>query len=336
MNSTNFLMPARRWAVVATATFLAAGPAALAGAGTAQATGEEGGASAVVLRTGLDVALLDKTVNVPLTVSLNEVHAPQSARRTALTADLEGVDKGKPFSVLRAEVADAKATVEGDRAEASTTLAKARIHLPGLPLLSLVELETVTSKAVCETGRTPLASATLPSTVTVLGKRTELTASGPTEVKVPGVGEVRLDLSKTETTSRTAAATALRLKVSVNPLKLNVAEVNGTVTLAEATCEAPGADAAPAPAAPGAQQEPERQQEPEQEERADAVVPPADSDTGTDVKPQGARAEQAAPAQAGLAETGGDATTPYVAGGALALLAAGGAAVLLSRRGRRT
>ncbi|MFI8303551.1 SCO1860 family LAETG-anchored protein [Streptomyces sp. NPDC085927] len=334
MNSTNFRMPARRWAVVATATVLAAGPAALAGAGPAQATGEHGSASAVVLRTGLDVALLDKTVNVPLTVSLNEVHAPQSARRTALTADLEGVDKGKPFSVLRAEVADAKATVEGNRAESSTTLAKARIHLPGLPLLSLVELETVTSKAVCETGRTPLASVTLPGTVTVLGKRTRLTASGPTEVKVPGVGEVRLDLSKTETTSRTAAATALQLKVSVNPLKLNVAEVNGTVTLAEATCEAPGAGAAPAPAAPGEQQEPEQQKE----ERADAGAPPAGSgsDTDTDVKPQGARAEQAAPAQAGLAETGGDSTTPYVAGGALALLAAGGAAVLLSRRGRRT
>ncbi|GAB3170306.1 SCO1860 family LAETG-anchored protein [Streptomyces incanus] len=333
MNSTNFRMPARRWAVVATATVLAAGPAALAGAGMAQATGEHGSASAAVLRTGLDVALLDKTVNVPLTVSLNEVHAPQSARRTALTADLEGVDKGKPFSVLRAEVADAKATVEGSRAESSTTLTKARVHLPGLPLLSLIELETVTSKAVCETGRTPLASATLPGTVTVLGKRVKLTASGPTEVKVPGVGEVRLDLSKTETTSRTAAATALRLKVSVNPLKLNVAEVNGTVTLAEATCEAPGADAAPAPAAPGEQQEPEQRQE---EERADAGAPPADSDSDADVKPQGARAEQAAPAQADLAETGGDSTTPYVAGGALALLAAGGAAVLLSRRGRRT
>ena len=56
---------------------------------------------------------------------------------------------------------------------------------------------------------------------------------------MPGVGEVRLDLAKTEQTSRTAAATALELKVSVNPLKLNVAEVEGTVTLAEATCETP-------------------------------------------------------------------------------------------------
>ena len=75
--------------------------------------------------------------------------------------------------------------------------------------------------------------------VTVLGKRVTLTAGGPTRVDVPGVGEVTLDLSKTRTTSRTAAATALRLKVSVNPLKLNVAEVKGEVTLAEATCETP-------------------------------------------------------------------------------------------------
>ncbi|MFJ2759870.1 SCO1860 family LAETG-anchored protein [Streptomyces prasinus] len=339
MNSTDSRASARRRAVVATATVLAAGPVALAGAGAAQATGEHGSASAAVLRTGLDVALLDRTVNVPLTVSLNEVHAPRSAHRTALTADLEGVDRGRPFPVLRAEAADARATVEGNRAEASTTLAKARIHLPGLPLLSLVELEAVSSKAVCETGRTPLASATLPAAVTVLGKRVRLTASGPTEVEVPGVGEVRLDLSKTETASRTAAATALRLEVSVDPLKLNVAEVNGTVTLAEATCEAPGGDAAPAPAAPGGQREPEPQEEgkgQKEEERADAAASPAAGGTDTGVEPQGARAERAAPARTGLAETGGDSTTPYVAGGALALLAAGGAAVLLSRRGRRT
>ncbi|MGW5969201.1 SCO1860 family LAETG-anchored protein [Streptomyces sp. NPDC055186] len=342
MNSTNFRMPARRWSAVAAATVLAAGPVALAGAGPAQATGKHGSASAAVLRTGLDVALLDKSVNVPLTVSLNKVRAPQSAQKTLLTADLEGVDKGRPFSVLRAEVADAKATVEGQRAEASTTLAKARIHVPGLPLLSLIELEKVTSRAVCETGRTPLASATLPGSVTVLGKRVTLTSTGTTEVTVPGVGEVRLDLSRTETTSRTAAATALRLKVAVDPLKLNVAEVNGTVTLAEAKCEAPEAPAEQ-PAAPAAEQaapveeqaapaEPEESEKPDKSEKSEGP--------GTaDVQPQGARAEQAAPAgqpaKADLAETGGDSTTPYIAGAAVALLAAGGAGVALSRRGRR-
>ncbi|MEV0176466.1 SCO1860 family LAETG-anchored protein [Streptomyces sp. NPDC050803] len=297
MNGNNFRMPARRFASVAAATALAAGPTALAAAGPAQATGEQGSASAVVLRTGLDVSLLNKTVNVPLAVSLNEVQAPQSAEKTALTAQLDGVDGGQPFSVLRADVASAKATVTDTRAEGYTNLAHAEIHVPGLPLLSLVEVEGVTSKATCEAGKTPEASANLLGSVTALGKKVTLTAGGPTHVEVPGVGEVRLDLSKTETTSRTAAATALELTVSVNPLKLNVAEVTGTVTLAKATCEAPEAPAA----APG--------QEP-----------------ASEVEPQGA------PAEAGLAETGGSSTTPYLAGGAIALLVAGGGAVVLARR----
>ncbi|MBM7088225.1 LPXTG cell wall anchor domain-containing protein, partial [Streptomyces sp. S12] len=319
MNSINFRMPARRWAVVAAATVLAAGPAALAGAGPAQATGEHGSASAAVLRTGLDVALLNKSVHAPLAVSLNAVEAPESAQKTTLTATLDGVHGGKPFSVLRAEVADARASVEGAKAEASTTLAKARVHVPGLPLLSLIELEKVTSKAVCEAGKTPLASATLPGSVTVLGKRVTLTSEGTTEVEVPGVGEVKLELSKTETTSRTAAATALRLQVAVNPAELNVAEVDGTVTLAEAKCEAPAAA-----------EEEQEAAAPESEEKA----APAGQDAG-DVQPQGARAKEAAADEANLAETGGDSTTPYIAGGAVALLAAGGAAVAISRRGRR-
>ncbi|WP_251697265.1 SCO1860 family LAETG-anchored protein, partial [Streptomyces sp. Vc74B-19] len=317
MYTINFRTPARRWTAAAAACALVAGPVVLTGAGAAYATGGHGSASAAVLRTGLDVSLLNKTVQVPLTVSLNEVQAPQSARKTALTATLDGVDRGKPFNVLRAEVADAVATVEGDRAEASTTLADARLHVPGLPLLSVVEIEAVSSKAVCEAGKTPHASVTLPAAVTVLGKRVSLSAGGPTHVEVPGVGSVRLDLSKTETTSSTAVATALKLEVSVNPAELNVAEVDGSVTLAESTCEAPAAGEEPEAAAPEA---------PEQADDAPAQEEAA-------VEAQGARAEQAAAAETNLAETGGDSATPYVAGGAVALLAAGGGAVLLSRRG---
>ncbi|MDH6519975.1 hypothetical protein M2163_003041 [Streptomyces sp. SAI-135] len=296
MNSTDFRMPARRLATVAAAGVLVAGPAALAGAGAAHATGDQGRAGAVVLRTGLDVSLLHKTVDVPLAVTLNEVQAPRSARQTTLTATLDGVDGGRPFSVLAAEVADAGATVTDGKAEASTRLTHARLHVPGLPLLSLVEIEGVTSRATCEAGRTPTASSNLLGAVTVLGKKVTVTAGGPTDVKVPGVGEVRLDLAKNVTTSRTAAATALELTVSVDPLKLGVAEVEGTVTLAEATCEAP-----PAPAAP---------------------EPPAD-----DVKPQGGPAKEA-----GLAETGAGSLTPYLMTGAIALLVAGGGAVAVSRR----
>ncbi|WP_328503719.1 LPXTG cell wall anchor domain-containing protein [Streptomyces sp. NBC_00457] len=300
MNGTNFRMPARRFATVATATALAAGPAALAGAGPAHAT-DEGRANAVVLRTGLDVSLLNKTVNVPLTVSLNEVRAPQSAEKAALTAKLNGVEGGQPIQVLQADAAAAKATVADGTAQASTDLAHAKVHVPGLPLLSLIELEGVTSKATCEAGEKPSASSNLLGAVTVLGKKVTVSTGGTTDVKVPGVGEVRLDLSKTETTSRTAAATALELTVSVNPLKLNVAEVTGTLTLAEATCEAPAAPAA-------------------------STAP--SEDPAADVKPQGA------PAEDGLAETGGNSATPYLAAGAIALVVAGGGAVVLSRRRR--
>ncbi|MFF7602023.1 SCO1860 family LAETG-anchored protein [Streptomyces mirabilis] len=302
--NTNFRMPARRFTATAAATVLAAGPMVLAGAGSAHATADHGRASAVVLRTGLDVSLLNKTVNVPLAVSLNEVRAPQSAERTALTVRLDGVDGGQPFSVLRADVASAKATVSASGAEASTNLTHARIHVPGLPLLSLIEVGQVTSKATCEAGRKPVASATLLGGVTVLGKKVTLTVGGPTEVKVPGVGEVRLDFSKTRTTSRTAAASALELHVSVNPLKLNVADVEGTLTLGSVTCESPSAAPVSTPAS------------------APASV------SAPDIKPQGA------PAESGLAETGGTSTTPFVVGGAVVLLAAGGAAVALGRRHR--
>ncbi|WP_427923282.1 SCO1860 family LAETG-anchored protein [Streptomyces sp. cg40] len=290
MNGTNFRMPARRWATVATATVLAAGPATLAGAGSAHARTDQGRASAVVLRTGLDVSLLNKTVDVPLSVSLNEVQAPGNAEKTALSAQLDGVNGGQPFSVLSADVATAKATVSATKAEGYTDLAHVRLHVPGLPLLSLVEVDAVTSRATCEAGKAPVAASHLPGSVTVLGKRVTVTAGGPTEVQVPGVGSVRLDLSKTSTTSRTAAATALQLKLSVNPLKLNVADVEGTVTLAGATCESPS--------------------------------------VATDVQPQGA------PEGAKLAETGGGSMTPYVAGGAVSLLALGGGTVIMARRRR--
>ncbi|WP_333773181.1 SCO1860 family LAETG-anchored protein [Streptomyces sp. IBSBF 3136] len=297
MNSHFFRMPARRLAAVATVTALTAAPAAL-GAGAAHATTGHGRASAVVLRTGLDVSLLNKSVNVPLAVSLNDVKAPASAERTTLTTRLDGVDGGRPFTVLGAQVASARATANGRLAEGSVRLVHARVHVPGLPLFSLIDVGTVTAEATCAAGKAPVASANVLGAVTVLGKRVTLTAGGPTEVKVPGVGDVRLDLSQHRTTSRTAAATALRLKVSINPLKLNVADVEGTVTLAAATCEAPV---------------PARHAVPSQAPTAD-------------VKPQGSHAD--------LAETGGSSTTPYIAGGALALLLAGGGAVTVARRRR--
>ncbi|MCB5168142.1 hypothetical protein LG634_25345 [Streptomyces bambusae] len=311
MNSNTFRLPVRRSSAALTAAALAAGPLALLAAAPAHATpGGNGKASAVVLRTGLDIGLLNKTVHIPLKTSLNEVTAPATAGKTALTVTLDGVDQGRPVHVLRADVATARAAVDKQRAEGYVNIARARVHVPGLQTLSLIEVEKVTSRALCEAGKRPVARSNVLGAVTVLGKKVTLSAGGPTKVTVPAVGEVSLELSATETGTRTAAATALRLKVSVNPLKLNVAEVEGEVVLAQATCQAPTATR-PSPKPTPTQSK--------------AIAKPAEK---PDMKPQSGGTE------ANLAETGGSSTTPYIAGGALLLLGAGAGAMLLTARGR--
>ncbi|MER6252559.1 SCO1860 family LAETG-anchored protein [Streptomyces sp. NPDC001584] len=310
MNSHTFRMPAAVLLATGAVALLTAPPAFATGGGAA---GGEGKAGAVVLRAGLDVGLLNKAVNIPLKTTLNEVSAPATAEKTALTVTLDGVEGNDPISVLRAEVATSKATADKTRAEAEANLAKASVHVPGLPLLSLIEVEKVTSKAVCEAGKKPVASANALGTVTALGKKVTLSAGGPTKVEVPGVGRIDLELSATETTGTTAAAAALRLKVAVNPLNLNVAKVDGEIVLAEAHCESPkGAAPAANPA-------------------ADPDVKPQ---TGTGTGTGSGSATSGGTTGANLAETGGGSLTPYVAGGALTLLAIGGGALLITRRGR--
>ncbi|MFI6683354.1 SCO1860 family LAETG-anchored protein [Streptomyces sp. NPDC050485] len=326
MNSNNFRLPAhgpaarrpagRRSAAIAACVALAAGPLLLAAPARATGGPGDGGgrASAVVLRTGLDVSLLDKAVDVPLKATLNEVQAPAGAEQTALTVKLDGVSGGQPVNVLKADVATARASADAKRAEGSTRLVNARLHVPGLPLLSLVEVGEVTSSAVCEAGRAPVAKSNVLGAVTVLGRKVTLSSGGTTRVRVPGVGEVILDLSKTTTASRTAAAVALQLKVSVNPLHLNVADVKGEVTLAEATCETP-----------------EPPEQPGQGGTTVAKGDPAKAPAGTDVKTQSVAADTK------LAQTGGSSATPYLVGGAAVLLVGGAGALVLSRgRGNRS
>ncbi|MEU8775263.1 SCO1860 family LAETG-anchored protein [Streptomyces sp. NPDC048606] len=317
MNSNTFRLPA--------AVLLATGAVALLTAPPALATGGdgasgEGRSGAVVLRTGLDVGLLNKTVHLPLKATLNEVSAPGAAEKTALTVTLDGAEQGRPVSVLKADVATSRATADKNRAEAEANLARARVHVPGLPSLSLIEVEKVTSKAVCEAGKKPVATSNVLGTVTALGKKVTVTAGGPpTRLEVPGVGRVELELSGTRTTTTTAAAAALSLKVAVNPLDLNVARVDGEIVLAEAHCESPKAAAKP--------------------DAKPEVKPEAEPDAKPDVKPQAGTAAVASgtggPAsRANLAETGAGSVTPYVAGGALLLLGIGAAALVVTRRGK--
>ncbi|MFD3554773.1 SCO1860 family LAETG-anchored protein [Streptomyces goshikiensis] len=312
MNSNAFRMPAAALLATGAVALLTAPPAFATGGGP---TGREGKAGAVVLRANLDVGLLDKTVHVPLKTELNEVSAPETAGKTALTVTLDGVEDGSAVSVLRADVATSKATADDRRAEAEANLANAKVHVPGLPLLSLIEVEKVSSKAVCEAGRNPEASANALGAVTVLGREVTLSVGGPTKVEVPKVGTVTMELSGTQITSATAAAAALRLKVSVNPLDLNVAQVDGEIVLAEAHCESPKAPG------PGPSAKPD--------------VKPQAAAPGTTATTAGTGTTGTTGAtQADLAETGGGFLTPYAVGGGVLLLGAGAGALVVARRGR--
>ncbi|MCP9960572.1 LPXTG cell wall anchor domain-containing protein [Streptomyces somaliensis] len=343
MNSSTFRTHAT--AVAATAAAVAVlgtvtAPAALAAPAAPSA-------HATVLRTGLDVSLLNGGARVPVNASLNEVKAPATADRTSLSVRVDGVDENRPVQMLRADVASAKATSDASSAEGSVKLVGARVHVPGLPLLSVVEAEQVTARAVCRAGSAPTAEANLLGTVTALGKRVTLTPGQRSTVQVQGVGEVVLDLSRRTTTSTSAAATALELKVAVNPLNLNVSKVTGTVTLAEAGCKmpaaAPGAPSAPAPTPsqgtgapdpsnPSATPAPSRPSAaPDPSDTGAASDPSAAPGDGNDPSPAGGDA----PADGGnLAETGGSSSTPYLVAGAAALLVVGAVALKYARRAR--
>ncbi|MFE2559115.1 SCO1860 family LAETG-anchored protein [Streptomyces sp. NPDC059352] len=338
MNSNTFRTPVRRSAAAATVAALAVGPVLFA-APAAHATGGEGRATAVVLRTGLDVSLLGKTVNVPVRASLNEVKAPESESETALTVKVQGAEGGQPIDILAADVATSTATVDERKAEGYVNLVKAQVHVPGIPALSLVEVQKVTSKALCEVGEKPVAESNVLGHVIVFGKKTTLSAGGRTQVSVPGVGKVTLDLSRTSTTSRTAAATALELKVEVDPLKLGVAEVNGTVTLAEATCETPKG---PAPTERPTEKPTERPTEkpteqPTQEPSERPSEQPSQQPSAQPSGDGGVKTNNGGTTPTeNLAETGGSSATSYIAAGALALLVAGGGALALTRSRARS
>jgi len=294
-------------------TFAAAGLAASALAVTlpvsaAHATGgpapRPGSASAVAAELNLDVTLLN-SVHVPVNLALNKVQSPAQRDDAMLTATVQGVDQGRPVTLVNAEVGRSVTKVDEHGASASVKLVDADVHAPGLALTTLIGLEALSAEASCPVDGKPVANVVAPARLTVLGKSVTVGLNSPTHVVVPAVGEVDVEFSKRTVTSDTAAASALEVKVSVNPLKLNVAEVEGRITVASVSCQkpvvaaGPSASAAPASAAASA---------------AARAIPA--QDTGES-----------------LANTGASGTVPVLAGGAT-LLVAGGAALWMTRRRR--
>jgi LPXTG-motif cell wall-anchored protein len=341
----------RRPAAAATIVALTVGSLAFAAASPAGAAPVSGGdgvrATAVVLRSDLNVALLNSDASVPLHVALNDVHAPADAQQTLLSAKLKGVDHGRPFTMVRADVASSKATSNAKQSMGHATLAHATVHLPGLPLVNLVKVHAVSSTATCPVGGQPTANVDMVGDVLILGKKIKVAAGGTTTVNAPGVGKVTVALAKKATTSDTAAATALQLDVTVKPASLNVATVTGHVTLVQATCSTPGSDAdastggAPGGgasdggASSGADSGGSNGSGTAGSSGGDSATAgssngssngnsTAGSGTGNKTAPNGTGGD--------LAETGGSSSTPYIAGTAGALVAAGGAALFLARR----
>lgn len=338
--------PASRAAALA-ATAALLGAAAPAAHAAAQADGDAAGsASAAVLRTQLDVSLLNGGVKVPLNLGLNEVASSGDVARsekTLLSTTLEGVEHGQPFEVLRADVATAEARTDAEGSRADVAITRAKVHLPGLPLLSLIELETITASAVCAVGADPVAESNLGATARVLGEEVTLKTEGTTTVDAPGIGTVRLELSQHETTDTTAAAAALKLAVSVDPLDLGVATVDGELTLAEASCQGAGGSgdtggtggSGGSGGDEGASDGSDGASDGASDGSGGAEEEGPSTQTGADdegVAGAPAAAEIEGDDEADLATTGGGSNTMLLVGGAIALLAAGGGTVLYIRR----
>jgi len=303
---------------VLTATTIVAVPAVFLSAATAHAS-ETGKASAVALHTSLDVNL-GQDVR-PLTAELNRVNAPSQngeATEKGLTAKVDGYQNGKPFSLLKADVATTRASADDKKAEAYANLVKARIMIPGM--LKPISVETLTANAVCVAGEKPTAEASTLK-LNVFGDEVVLDESRSETVDLKQ-GKVTVDLNRESTESNTAAATALELKVTVEPVDPAVKGVSGTVTLADVSCESPagagdgdtdGQTAGSTGGETGG-------------DTGDTGASNGSGDTGSDTETQTGSDKD------NLAETGGSSATPFVAAGAAALIAAGGGALLLTRR----
>ncbi|OKJ06674.1 SCO1860 family LAETG-anchored protein [Kitasatospora sp. CB01950] len=278
-------------------------------AADAGASAKPGKASAVTAELALDVTLLN-AIKVPVNVALNKVESPAQRDGAMLTATVDGVDNGKPVNLVKAQVGKSVTKVDDKQATASVQLVGADVHVPGLPLTTLLGLDAMSTEVTCPVNGQPTAKVTSPVKLTVLGKSVTVGLNSPTHVDVPAIGTVDVEFSKKTVTSSTAAASALEVQVSINPLNLNVAKVDGKVTIAAVSCEKPVPAAAPA---------------------TDTSATPSPSGTAPGTTGQ----NRTAPKESGeeLAYTGSTGTAAMAAGG-FTLLVAGGAAVWMTRRRR--
>ncbi|GAA1070813.1 SCO1860 family LAETG-anchored protein [Kitasatospora arboriphila] len=298
-------MPSRSSVRAVAASLAASALAVSLPAATAQAAtpkGSAGSARAVTAEVDLEVSLLDKAVRVPVDATLNKVQTPAERDASMLTAAVDGVDRGRPVTLVKADVGRSVTHSDDRGTSASVTLADADVHAPGLPGTTLLGLQALSAEVTCPVDGRPTAKVTSPLKLTVLGRPVSVGLNSPSRVAVPAVGTVEVEFSKKTVTTTTAAASALEVSVDLNPLNLNVARVTGKVTVASVSCEKPTA----APVVQTSRPAPKPT-------KADLPVP--------------------AGQPGALASTGSSGTGTLV-GGAATLLVTGGAALWATRRRR--
>lgn len=209
----------------------------------AGAAPEPGSASAVTAELALRVSLLNSAIQVPVDIALNKVQSPAQHSGSVLTATVDGVDQQGPVTLVKADIGKSVTHVDAQGASASVQLVNADVHAPGLPLSTLLGLQALSSEVSCPVDGPPTAKVTAPAQLTVLGKSVTLSLYGSTHVAIPGIGSVDISYSPHTTTSSTAAASALEVSIALNPLQLNVAKVDGTITVASVSCQKPGGPA---------------------------------------------------------------------------------------------
>ncbi|GAA1959418.1 hypothetical protein [Kitasatospora viridis] len=322
----------RSAALLAAATALTVLPVLPAGAAE---PGGAGSASATTAEVALRVGLLDHAAEIPVDVVLNKVQSPAEQHGSLLTADVQGVAQPGPVTLVRADVGSSTTHVDAGGAHAAVQLVNADLNTPGLlPDRTLIGLQALSAEADCPAGGQPTAEVTAPARLTVLGHSVTLSLYGTTHIPVPGIGTLDVQFSPRTVTSTTAAASALVIQLAVNPLNLNVAKVDGTITVASVSCAEPqGASAsASAPSAPSTA--PSAGPSAAQPVAAVSTPPGIPGAGGETTGTPSVTPTKHASAGGELAFTGSGPVVP-LAGTGVALLLAGAATVVFARSRRR-
>ncbi|WP_329568650.1 hypothetical protein [Kitasatospora sp. NBC_01266] len=288
--------PVHRTAVLLAVTALTALPMAAPARADAAPTGQ---ADAVTAELKLDVSLLNNAVDVPVDIALNKVESPGAAQHGALlSATVAGVAQPGPITLLKADIGSSVTHLDAQGASAAVQLLNADVHAPGLPGSTLLGLQALSSSVSCPVDGQPTATVNMPAQLSVLGHQVNLRVDGSTQVDVPAIGSVDIEFAQHSTTSTTAAAAALSVHVVLNPLNLNVAKVDGTITVASVSCVKPGAAASPSSASSASSSS-----SPSASSSSSATGSPASSGSGSAASP-GSAAAATTPAAAEVADAG--------------------------------